>query len=317
VTQPTTEVVKKHSLDLLPYTDNYDSAASSVLSAVNNTTGEWDQMATAPDGSTGWWGKIGIEPLGEIFIWGISDTPDLAAYGLIDAQMCNDAGTACVAPSTASVTTALNSATKDSAGLLQVNPTRPGNGGYPLVQVTYAAVPTNQSAAALNDYADLIAYAAGQGQTPGVQPGDLPPGYLPLPASLKNQAQAVVARLRALAHPTPPPTHSHSPTPPPTSGSTPPPSGSTTPLSTPSSTTPQPSSSASPSQPNPTAGPTTPGLAISPPSAQLTGTTTPRQGVGGIRWVLLAVVLAGAVSAALGAVLRYARLPSWLQRMRP
>jgi hypothetical protein len=317
VTQPTTEVVKKHSLDLLPYTDNYDSAASSVLSAVNNTTGEWDQMATAPDGSTGWWGKIGIEPLGEIFIWGISDTPDLAAYGLIDAQTCNDAGTACVAPSTASVTTALNSATKDSAGLLQVNPTRPGNGGYPLVQVTYAAVPTNQSAAALNDYADLIAYAAGQGQTPGVQPGDLPPGYLPLPANLKAQAQAVVARLRAIAHPTPPPTRSHSPTPPPTSGSTPPPSGSPTPLSTPSSTASQPSSSASPSQPNPTAGPTTPGLAISPPSAQLTGTTTPRQGVGGIRWVLLAVVLAGAVSAALGAVLRYARLPSWLQRMRP
>jgi hypothetical protein len=39
--------------------------------------------------------------------------------------------------------------------------------------------------------------------------------------------------------------------------------------------------------------------------------------VGGIRWVLLAVVLAGAVSAALGAVLRYGRVPRWLQRMRP
>jgi len=275
-------------------------------------------MNPDPTAPAGWWGKIGVEPIGRIFIWGISDTPDLAAFGLIDAQLCKDAGTACVAPSTASVTTALNSATKDSAGLLEVNPAKPGNGGYPLVQVTYAAVPTNQSAAALNDYATLIAYAAGPGQTPGVAAGDLPPGYLPLPASLRAQAQAVVARLRAIASPTPPPTHSPSPTPPPTSGSPPVSPGSTTPPST----TPQPSSSppgASPSQPNPTPGASasTPGLFISPPSAQLAGTTTPRQGVGGIRWVLLAVVLAGAVSAALGAVLRYARTPRWLQRMRP
>jgi hypothetical protein len=311
---------KKCTLDLLPYTDNYDKAASTTLAAFNPTEAAWDNnLAIGPDGTPGWWLKTGIEPIGQTFIWGISDTPDLAAYGLIDAQLCNDAGKACVAPSTASVTTALNSATKDRAGLLQVNPARPGNGGYPLVQVTYAAVPTSQSAAALGDYANLIAYAAGQGQTPGVAPGDLPPGYLPLPASLKNQAQAVVARLRAIAHPTPPPTRSHSPTPPSGSGS---PTPSSPGSATPASTTPQPSSSqpgASPSQPSPTAGATasTPGLAISPPSAQLTGTATPGQGVGGIRWVLLAVVLAGAVSAALGAVLRYGRVPRWLQRMRP
>src|SRR5262249_18955366 len=221
---------------------------------------------------------------GEIFTGGTSATPDLAADGLSEAQRCNDAGPACVAPSTASVTAALNSATKDSAGLLQVNPARPGNGGYPLVQVTYAAVPTNQSAAALNDYANLIAYAAGQGQAPGVAPGDLPPGYLPLPASLKLQAQAVLARLPAIATPTP----SHPATPPPSpSGPPPPPStGSAPPPSPPSSAPRQPSSplpTASPSQPNPTPGATasTPGLAISPPSAQLAGTATPRQGVGG------------------------------------
>jgi hypothetical protein len=317
--------VKRCSLDLLPYTDNYDSAGASVLLANNSVRGSFCSCVQAPDGTFGYFQKNGIQPVGQIFVWGISDTPDLAAYGLIDAQMCNDVGTACVAPSTASVATALNSATKDSAGLLQVNPARPGNGGYPLVQVTYAAVPTNQSAAALNDYADLIAYAAGQGQTPGVEAGDLPPGYLPLPANLKIQAQAVVARLRAIARPTPP-TRSQSPTPPPSHSPTPPPTSASPPASpgsaTPSSTTPQPSSSqpgASPSQPNPTPGATasTPGLAISPPSAQLAGTTTPRQGVGGIRWVLLAVVLAGAVSAALGAVLRYARVPRWLNRMRP
>ena len=84
----------------------------------------------APDGSVGWWDKTGTEPLGQIFIWGISDTADLAAYGLIDAQLCSDAGTSCVAPSTASLTAALAlGQTPDSAGLLQVNPASPGAGG--------------------------------------------------------------------------------------------------------------------------------------------------------------------------------------------
>ena len=49
--------------------------------------------------------------------------------------------------------------------------------------------------------ADLIAYAAGAGQTAGVAPGELPPGYLPLPASLQGQATAVVKQLRADASP--------------------------------------------------------------------------------------------------------------------
>jgi hypothetical protein len=320
---PPPKEIKRCSLDLLPYTNSYDTAGSSVLTAVNPTLGGWDPSARAPDNTFGWFDKNGTQPLGQIFLWGISDTPDLAAYGLVDAQLCNDAGTACVAPSIASVATALNSATRDGAGLLQVNPARPGKGGYPLVQVTYAAVPTNQSAAALNDYANLIAYAAGQGQTPGVAPGDLPPGYLPLPATLRKQAQAVVAKLRADAGPVPSPSHSHHPTPPPTTSGSPTRSGSPTPshAANPSGAPGQPGSSSSAGsagQPNPTPGASPPGgPVISPPSAVLAGTKTPSQQVGGIRWVLIAVVLAGAACAALGGMLRYARVPRWLHRMRP
>ena len=136
---------------------------------------------------------------GRRFMWAVNDMPDLAAYGLISAALCDPAGTDCVQPSTDSVTTALNSATTDSAGLLEVNPAKVPAGGYPLTEVVYAAVPTNQSAAALTDYADFIAYAAGQGQTAGSTPGDLPPGYLPLTSSLQAQAQSVVTQLQALA----------------------------------------------------------------------------------------------------------------------
>ena len=190
-------------MDLLPYTDNYDSASSTVLSANNADAAGWDANATAPDGTLGWWDKAGVEAVGAIWMWAADDTPDLAAYGLIPAQLCNDAGTSCVSPSSAAVTTAVNDATADSSGLLQVNPASPGANAYPLTDIIYAAVPTNQSAAALSAYANLISYAVGSGQTPGETPGDLPPGYLPLPSSLVSQAQAVVTQLQALASPSP------------------------------------------------------------------------------------------------------------------
>jgi hypothetical protein len=290
----------RRSLDLLPYVISYDSAASEVLTANNPTTGTWDDTATAPDGTTGWWDKNGAEALGHVFIWGISDTADLAGYGLIDGQLCSNSGTNCVAPSTTSLATALNSAKPDSAGLLQVNPASPGAGGYPLTQVTYAAVDTTRSAADLTAYADLIAYAAGVGQTPGVAPGDLPPGYLPLPASLKAKAVAVVAQLRADA------------------------SGSKSPSASPSSSGTaghaSPTTSGGTGQPagvTPTGGATPAvGLSITPPSAQLAATRTSPQPVGAIRWALLVVVMAGAACATGGTVLRSASVARWLRGMR-
>jgi len=294
----------KCTLDLLPYVNNYDQAASDVVTGDDPSVAGWDSQALAPDGTPGWWDKTGVEPVGEIFVWGIADTPDLAADGLIDAQLCSDSGTNCVGPSTASLTAALDSAKPDSAGLLQVNPADPGAGGYPLTQVTYAAVPTNQPAAALNNYADLIAYAVGAGQTPGVAPGDLPPGYLPLTSSLKTQALAVVAKLRADA-----------------GGSTSKSGSGTTSATVPAvraaGGTVQPANPTG--QLTPSTANTTPtaGLSIVPPSAQLAATTTKPQPVGAIRWVLLVVLLAGAACAVGGTLLRSSGGARWLRRMRP
>jgi hypothetical protein len=287
----------KCSLDLLPYTNSYQTAAATMLNAVDNATTEWDPTISAPDGSAGWWDTVGREPFGDIFMWGVSDTADLAAFGLTAAQLCDDSGSNCVTPTTASLTAALSSATADSSGLLQVNPARVPTGAYPLVDVTYAAVPTNQDAAALNAYANLISFAAGQGQTPGVAPGNLPPGYLPLPANLQTQAQSIVAQLRAIASGTASPSPSQS-------GSQQQPAGVLKTIS------------GSPT-PAPTAGTPTPGPSISQPGALLAATTTPRLPVGAIRWVLLGVALAGGASAVGGTVLRSARVPRWLVRLRP
>jgi hypothetical protein len=284
----------RRSLDLLPYVISYDSAASSVLTANNPTTGNWDDNIQGPDNTPGWWDKNGAEALGHILIWGIADTGDLASYGLVDAQLCDNAGTACIAPSVASITAALDSAKPDSSGLLEVNPASPGSGGYPLVQVTYAAVSTELSSTQLNDYADLIAYAAGAGQTPGVAPGNLPPGYLPLTDALKKQALAVVDKLRADARGS----KSASATP-----------GATSAGSATSSTTPAPTAgnSATPSV----------GLSITPPSAELASTRTSPNPAGAVRWALLVVVLAGAACAVGGVVIRSASLAGLVRRRRP
>jgi hypothetical protein len=213
------------SEDLLPVETNFDEAAAAVLAAddpANTRIFSFNNKSAS--GNPGWWGTVGIEQAGGTFMWAVNDMPDLAAYGLISAALCPasvtaaTAATACVQPSTASVTAALNSATTDSAGLLQVNPATVPSGAYPLVDVVYAAVPTDQSASALTAYANFIAYAAGQGQTAGTAPGNLPPGYLPLTdapqaTALQAQDQSVVAQLQALASP------SASPSPSPTTSS--------------------------------------------------------------------------------------------------
>jgi hypothetical protein len=317
--------VKKCSLDLLPYTDSLDSAAANVLAANNTTLGNWGQLVTAPDGSGGWWAKVGTEPVGGTFMWGASDTSSLAAYGLVPGQLCNDTGTKCVGPTVASVTTALNTAKPDKAGLLQVNPAKPGAGGYPLVDVVYAAVATNVSKSQLNDYANLLAFAVNRGQAPGQSPGNLPPGYLPLPAKLIGQANKAIAAIRAIANPrhTPPPTTTSPTTSSPASTTTS--ASATHTTSSPATSTTQPSSTGSTTTPAPTSG-TTPttrpqvsaspssGPIVIPPSASLLAGTTPKNSLGGIRWALVTVLIIGVAGAGGGVLLQSARMPRWPRR---
>jgi len=335
------------TLDILPYIDNFDSAASTVLTASNSAlTGSWNTGGRAPDGTDGWWDKRGVEPLGQIFMWGETDTSQLAAYGLIPAQLCNSDGSTCVGPSTASVTAAVSAAKADSSGLLHVDPAHPGTDAYPLVDVIYAAVRTDQDATALNDYADLIAYAAGGGQTPGAVAGDLPPGYLPLPSGLASQAQAIATQLHGLASASPSPSSSSTQPSPITTDSGPTPGGTgtsagpggvtggSTPAAT-SATTPAAAPVGAPASVPVGAGPSAaaPATSSSPPALARTSPspggpvttlpsdhpvagTTPLQELGGIRWALIGVAIAGGAFAGGGALLRSGRLPPWLRRRK-
>ena len=62
---------------------------------------------------------------------------------------------------------------------------------YPLTMPVYAALNPQQTDADLRAvYANLIRYAARDGQSPGTDLGELPPGYAPLPQPWVDQALA-------------------------------------------------------------------------------------------------------------------------------
>jgi hypothetical protein len=128
---------------------------------------------------------------------GLTDVATATRYRLGTAELLNAHGDF-VSPTIDAMTKAVN-AMKESgtSGVLDQNPALRTPGAYPLTSVTYAAASTGLDAKARSDYATLIRFAAGSGQTPGIGLGLLPPGYAPLTPALKEQAQAAATRLMA------------------------------------------------------------------------------------------------------------------------
>lgn len=272
------ERVPRCSLDLLPYVRNLDDAATRVRAANNPLGAAWDPLKLAPDGQTGWWSNGGVEPAGRIFLWAVTGSPELAGLGLVPAALCRADGTGCLTPSATSVGSALSAAERDASGLLHIDPAAPGDGAYPLVAVTYAAVRTDQSPAALRDYASFILYAASTGQSPGVEPGRLPRGYLPLPTQLRDEAVAAAKALTDAAFGQPPATGTDASPP------------------TPQANVQRP--------PQPTvAALRTPEFRISP-LAPVPDSFTPTTQLGPVRWTLLGIILVGLVGAIGGPLVR-------------
>jgi len=295
------------ALDLLPYVNSLDEAATRVQAASIKSARGWDTNA---NGGTGGYASVRELP-GATFESSITDSADLANYRLVPASLCNASGGNCAALNSDSVAVAVDSAKPDGTGLLRVDPANPaghsGQSAYPLVSVIYAAVRTNQDPVALRDDATLLDYIAGAGQTPGTDSGQLPPGYLPLPNALRTQTHAVADTLRADADALPPPPSGpNQPTPGPSGG---------TGNSNGGSAAPTPSGHVS----TPPRG--VPGLShlagVDGSQSQLpvafTGGPTPKQSLGALRWALLAILIAGLVGAVAGPMVK--RPPTKLLRV--
>ena len=139
--------------------------------------------------ATGNYQSDGPEPPGQRGLFAVLDEGDSAAFLFPSAAIGNAAGRY-VQPTAASMAAAVQHMTSDGSGTLQANPADTDPAAYPLTMVIYAAVPTaGTSQAKAAAIARFLDFAAGAGQTPGDQPGQLPVGYLPLPAALRSQTQ--------------------------------------------------------------------------------------------------------------------------------
>jgi hypothetical protein len=129
------------------------------------------------------------EPVGHRALIAVVDQGDAALDHFPTAAIRNAAGDY-VRPSNATMAAALSHMSSDGSGTLQMNLTNKDPQAYPLTMVIYAMAPTSglshAKAAAIARFLD---FAAGAGQTPGVQPGQLPAGYLPLPALMRAETR--------------------------------------------------------------------------------------------------------------------------------
>ncbi|WP_051943505.1 hypothetical protein [Streptacidiphilus rugosus] len=172
------------TLDAHPYANDMHDAARSAARGDTLSRSIWDATATPPQLK-----KAPPQPQGQIGILSVTDTATAARYGLDTADLRNGAGQF-VAPTAAAMQAAESAMTPVGAtGVRLLPPADKTAGAYPLTMVSYAAtVPSLLSATERGAFAGLLRYSAGQGQTPGVQAGQLGDGYVPLPQTLRAQA---------------------------------------------------------------------------------------------------------------------------------
>jgi hypothetical protein len=156
-----------------------------------------------------WWAATGPQVFGQRSIAAITDSASAVRFGLPTASLSragdDGAGRTFVAANDtgflAGVTGMVPSA---DANVLVPDVTSRAPGAYPLTLLTYAAAfPGKLDQTSRDDYANFVEYSTGPGQEPGVEFGQLPPGYTPLPAGLADQAAAAAESIRAgVAEPT-------------------------------------------------------------------------------------------------------------------
>ena len=191
--------------------------------------------------------------LGRRAMLSLTDTPSATLLGVQMARLSragdNGLSRDFIAPNTAGLTAGVASmASRSVPGVLEPTPNAAAPLAYPLTALTYAAItPLALDAQARSDYAAFLDYTAGPGQVPGLDLGQLPRGYAPLPGNLCAQSSvaADIVRTLVLIHvpaAEPPTTTS----PPPTTPAATTPEVATLPAASPRATTSKPTASTSP-----------------------------------------------------------------------
>jgi len=209
------------SLDWSPYAASFADAAHVTATANDGSKSVLNRFA---GGVTDVWKRSSAQSLGRRTIFGLTDLPSVSKRGLQSARLSragdNGADREFIAADATGLSLAVQSMRADG-GMLRLDPGAVDPGAYPLTTLTYAAVrPFALDDDAREQYAAFLDHAAGPGQTPGQKLGQLPPGYLPLPAALAQVTAAVADDLRTLEPPAPPPADGTTPPATPVAGGT-------------------------------------------------------------------------------------------------
>jgi len=172
-----------------PYTRGFAEGAYQALRGDGLILGAWDKVSVPPK-----FGKSVRELFGSQKVIAVSTAPASELFQTAVASLRNPAGQY-VTPtreSLAAAAAAMRSTTtqpKIMEYLFAGDSVKAATTSYPLTMPVYAALNPKQEDADLRAaYADLIRFAVEDGQVPGTDIGELPPGYAPLPQAWVAQA---------------------------------------------------------------------------------------------------------------------------------
>lgn len=174
-----------------PYANDLSAIAYLTLRGDGQGPGQWDPNTVPP--------KYGKNPRmlpGSQRLLGLTSAAAAARFQVVTASLRNPSG-GFAAPTSASMRAAADVMTPAGAGdrVVAFDPKSSVASGsrdaYPLTMPVYAATnPTATDPSLRAAYADLVRFAVGtQAQTPGTAAGELPDGYVALPAAWIEQAR--------------------------------------------------------------------------------------------------------------------------------
>jgi hypothetical protein len=190
--------------DWVPYTRNFAEAAQNTRAASDGAKIDGNNDALTP--ADAWKRTIPQQP-GNRSMISVTDTASVAQFGLQAARLTragdDGANRTFIAPTDASLTAgAAAMVSKTEPQVLEPDPTVNAPGAYPLTSLTYAVVrPLALSTAERADFAAFVDFATKGGQVPGLDFGQLPRGYVPLPADLKAKAATAVTQITTITAP--------------------------------------------------------------------------------------------------------------------
>jgi len=206
--------------DWMPSARSMSEVARVVRTAFDGARIGANPFATAPSDV---WKRALPQGIGTRSILSLTDTNSAARFGLQTARLSragdNGATRRFIAANAAGLAAGVTSMRpRSEASVLEPAWSTNVADAYPLTSITYAAIrPLSLDQTARDQYAALLDYAAGPGQVVGTDVGQLPAGYLPLPAALATQTRAAAVQVRTMQPPAPTTTTSTTTVPPTTS----------------------------------------------------------------------------------------------------